>query len=78
MPIVCLTRKLQTARQSNGVLKGCRSVVLPNFDETDKIIAETIASFKESGEAKVGDAFVVVHGAVAKEGATNTMKIEYA
>jgi pyruvate kinase len=78
MPIVCLTRKLQTARQSNGVLKGCRSVVLPNFDETDKIIAETIASFKESGEAKVGDAFVVVHGTVAKEGATNTMKIEYA
>jgi len=78
MPIVVLTQNLATARQCNGVLKACRSKLLPCIQDTDKIISETIAEFKASGNADAGAAFVVVHGSVAKEGSTNTMKIEYA
>jgi len=78
MPIVVLTKNLSTARQCNGVLKACRSKLLPCIEHTDKIIAETIAEFRATKVANKGDAFVVVHGSVAQAGSTNTMKIEYA
>jgi pyruvate kinase len=78
MKVVVLTTIGQTATQSFGVLKGCESKLLASFDDEAKAIEEVISSFKASGEASAGDPFVIVHGAVAKQGATNTMKIEYA
>uniref|UniRef100_A0A7S2R2I4 Pyruvate kinase n=1 Tax=Eucampia antarctica TaxID=49252 RepID=A0A7S2R2I4_9STRA len=78
MKVIVLTTHASTARQCYGVLKGCSSKVLKCMNDTDAIIAETIASFRKSGVAKPGDPIVIVHGQVAQRGATNTMKIEYA
>jgi len=78
MKVTVLTCSPTTARQCYGVLKGCSSKILSSMLDTDAIIAETIADFRKSGVASAGDPIVIVHGQVAKQGATNTMKIEYA
>ena len=77
MKVIVLTTELQTACQSYGVLKGCTAKVLASIEDTDKIIAETMADLVKSGVAASGEPVVVVHGAKAKKGSTNTMKIEY-
>ena len=78
MKVIVLTTVPQTATQSFGVLKGCTCKVLDSFDDEPKVISDVIAELKTSGVAKAGEPVVIVHGAVAKKGATNTMKIEYA
>jgi len=77
MKVVVLTTRSQTASQSFGVLKGVTSRLVPSFDDETQAIADVISEMKATGEATSGDPVVIVHGAVAKEGATNTMKIEY-
>jgi len=78
MKVVVLTTSDFTARQCHGVLKGCSSKLLKSLEDTDYIIGETIAEFRKTGIANVGEPVVIVHGQVAQKGATNTMKIEYA
>jgi len=77
MKVICLTTVPQTASQSFGVLKGCSCKILESFDDESKAIIDVIAELKSSGVASAGEPVVIVHGAVAKKGATNTMKIEY-
>mmetsp|Transcript_8794 Transcript_8794/g.11022 ORF Transcript_8794/g.11022 Transcript_8794/m.11022 type:complete len:509 (-) Transcript_8794:46-1572(-) len=77
MKVIVLTTERSTACQSYGVLKGCSSKILKSIEDTDAIIAETIADMVKSGASSSGDPVVVVHGAKAKKGSTNTMKIEY-
>jgi len=78
MPVKVLTTSATVARQCNGVLKGCDSDILPSLEATDKIVQDTIDSFKSSGLCSPGDAVVVVHGQSARVGATNTMRVQYA
>jgi pyruvate kinase len=78
MKVVVLTSRRATATQSFGVLKGCAAKILPSIEDESKIISETIEELKKSDIAHSGDAIIVVHGAVAKQGATNTMKVMYA
>jgi pyruvate kinase len=78
MKVIVLTTNVHTASQSFGLLKGVTSKILPSFEDESKSIAEVIADLKRTGIASAGDPVVIVHGAVAKVGATNTMKIEYA
>ena len=73
-----LTTSERVARQCYGVMKGCEATVLASLDETDKVVTDTIESFRNRGLAKAGEAIVVVHGSNAKVGATNTMRIQYA
>lgn len=77
-PIMVLTTNEQVARQCYGVLKGCRSIVLPSLKETDAAVTQTIEGFKCDGVVKAGDAIVVVQGFSDAVGATNTMRIQYA
>jgi len=78
MKVIVLTTKSQTATQSFGVLKGCTSKVISSTEEEEAVITEILSNLKASGVATAGDPVVIVHGAVAQKGATNTMKIEYA
>jgi pyruvate kinase len=78
MKVYVLTTQKHTATQSFGVLKGCNAKVVPSFDDEAAAIESLIAEMKKNGTCNSGEPVVVVHGAVAKKGATNTMKIEYA
>ena len=77
MKVIVLTTESHTACQSYGVLKGCTAKLLPSIEDTEKIISETMIDLVSSGIAASGEPVVVVHGAQAKKGSTNTMKIEY-
>mmetsp|Transcript_1342 Transcript_1342/g.2063 ORF Transcript_1342/g.2063 Transcript_1342/m.2063 type:complete len:420 (+) Transcript_1342:96-1355(+) len=78
MKVIVLTTQRQTATQSYGVLKGCTSKVLSSTEEEESVISELLSEMKANGVTNAGDPIVIVHGAVAQKGATNTMKIEYA
>jgi pyruvate kinase len=73
MKVTVLTTCDTVARQCYGVLKGCDSKILNSLDDTEYIIGETIAEFRKQGVASAGEPIVIVHGNVAKKGATNTM-----
>jgi pyruvate kinase len=77
MKVIVLTTEAHTACQSFGVLKGCQATILKSIEDTDAIIADTIADLVKTGVASAGEPIVVVHGAKAMKGSTNTMKIEY-
>uniref|UniRef100_A0A7S3QFU9 Pyruvate kinase n=1 Tax=Chaetoceros debilis TaxID=122233 RepID=A0A7S3QFU9_9STRA len=77
MKVIVLTTEKQTAAQTYGVLKGCTCKILPSLEDEDKIIAELLQDMKKDGLANAGEPVVVVHGSVAKEGSTNTMKVDY-
>eukprot|EP00529_Nitzschia_sp_RCC80_P018413 CAMPEP_0113484104 /NCGR_PEP_ID=MMETSP0014_2-20120614/23787_1 /TAXON_ID=2857 /ORGANISM="Nitzschia sp." /LENGTH=505 /DNA_ID=CAMNT_0000377691 /DNA_START=81 /DNA_END=1598 /DNA_ORIENTATION=+ /assembly_acc=CAM_ASM_000159 len=77
-PVTVLTTNEQVARQCYGVLKGCKSIVLPSLKETEAVVTQTITGFKSNGVLKAGDAVVVVQGFSDAVGATNTMRIQYA
>lgn len=76
--VTVLTTKPHTARYCNGILKGCTAKILPCINDTDSILAETVAEFRTSGLAAAGSPIVVVHGTTDLKGSTNTMKIMYA
>jgi len=78
MPVVMVTSSAQVARQSFGVLKGCTAHTVDNMDLSDENLAKIIDVVKKCGKAVAGDAVVVICGAMAKEGMTNTMRVEYA
>ena len=77
MPVKVITTSPQVARQSFGTLKGCTGHPVDSMDMEQARVDEIIAEMKASGKASAGDPVVIVHGTVAKAGATNTMKIEY-
>jgi len=73
-----ITTNTWTARQCNGVLKGCTSKLMSCINDTEKTIEEVIAGVLASGKAKAGDPIIIIHGTNAMKGSTNTMKIQYA
>jgi len=77
MPVKVITTSAQVARQCVGCLKGCSAYVVGSMEQEDDKLKEVIEELRTTGKAKAGDSVVVVHGSVAKAGATNTMKIEY-
>jgi pyruvate kinase len=77
-PTTVLTSSDQVARQAYGVLKGTKAQVLPSLSATDTVVTLAVEKFKEEGVAKPGDPIVVVHGSHSRQGATNTMRIQYA
>ena len=77
MPIKVITTSERVAHQSFGLLKGCTAHAVENMDVEDNMVKNIMDEMKAAGKASAGDPVVIVHGAVAKSGATNTMKIEY-
>eukprot|EP01083_Nonionella_stella_P087704 244044_1 len=76
MPIKVITTSEQVANQCYGTLKGCSAHTVENMDLEDSMVNVVIEELKAAGKASAGDPIVIVHGTVAKSGATNTMKIE--
>merc|ERR1712048_496297 len=71
-----LTSSPRVARQCYGVLKGCKSLILPSLEHTEEIIDGTLKHLLEKGVTKAGDPVIVVHGTKAGvSGSTNVMKI---
>jgi len=77
MPIQVITLSEQVANQCYGTLKNCSAHVVESMDVEDEMVSVVVKELKEAGKAVAGDSIVIVHGSVAKSGATNTMKIEY-
>jgi len=77
-PVTVLTTSEQVARQTNGYMRGCKSVVIPSLEETSASVDAAIAAFKADGVCAAGDSIVVVQGTNKIVGSTNTMRIQYA
>lgn len=77
MPVKVVTTSPQVARQCYGSLKGCSAYVVDSMEHEDEGTKQCMEELKAAGKASPGDSVVIVHGTVAKAGATNTMKIEY-
>jgi pyruvate kinase len=76
--VTVLTTSERVARQCYGVLKGCDAVVMPSLEHVEHIISAIIEDMKHSGKAKSGTPIVIVQGMNPVQGATNTMRIQYA
>jgi pyruvate kinase len=77
MPIKVITTSDQVANQCYGTLKGCDAYTFEDIAQEDAVVNVVIEELKAAGKAVAGDPVVIIHGTVAKAGATNTMKIEY-
>jgi len=77
MPVIVVSTCEQVARQCFGSLKGCTAHTVATMDLSGDVVSDIIANMKAAGKLSSGDPIVIIHGAVAKKGATNTMKIEY-
>ncbi|KAG6578183.1 Pyruvate kinase [Phytophthora cinnamomi] len=78
MPVLVLTALEQTARQSEGFLKGVVARCVGSMIGTDSILYRATETGKELGWLKKGDAVVAVHGITeAKSGSTNLLKVLY-
>ena len=77
-PIHVITSNEQVARQCCGLLRSATADVVADFSKMDSEIEKVIASFKSAGQAKAGDAVVVVTGTINQKGATNLMRVQYA
>jgi len=77
MPIKVITTSKRVACQCFGTLKGSTGHLVATMDDEDAMVKLIIDEMKAAGKTSAGDPYVIVHGTVAKSGATNTMKIEY-
>ena len=77
MPVEVITTCEQVANQCYGTLKGTSAHTVESMDVEDSMVNVVVENLKAAGKASAGDPIVIVHGTVAKSGATNTMKIEY-
>ncbi|KUF96458.1 Cellulose synthase 3 [Phytophthora nicotianae] len=78
MPVLVLTALEQTARQTEGFVKGVVSRCVGSMIGTDSILYRATEAGKDLGWLKKGDAVVAVHGIQeAKSGSTNLLKVLY-
>ncbi|KAE9272369.1 hypothetical protein PF008_g30119, partial [Phytophthora fragariae] len=78
MPVLVLTALEQTARQTEGFVKGVVSRCVGSMIGTDSILYRATETGKDLGWLKTGDAVVAVHGIQeAKSGSTNLLKVLY-
>ncbi|KAG2956705.1 hypothetical protein PC118_g24350 [Phytophthora cactorum] len=76
MPVLVLTALEQTARQTEGFVKGVVSRCVGSMIGTDSILYRATETGKDLGWLKKGDAVVAVHGIQeAKSGSTNLLKV---
>jgi pyruvate kinase len=76
VPIVALTHDEQTARHSQGYMKGVRATVIGSATTTETVITNAVADFLASGAVATGDAIVCVYGQQeGQSGFTSTMRV---
>jgi pyruvate kinase len=75
-PILVLTALGETARQSEGFLKGAYVRVMGSMIGTDSILYRATDIGKQLGWIQTGDAVVAIHGMLeARAGSTNMLKV---
>jgi len=77
-PIHVVTTSPQVARQCRGILRAATADLVSDFSRMDEAIEQVIGKLKSSGNAKAGDAVVVVTGTISQKGCTNLMRVHYA
>jgi len=81
IPIVVITSNASTARQAQGLLRNCKSILVESFDQTkesiDGVVANAVAFGKELGYCKAGDLVVAVHQGIASSalGEANVLRV---
>jgi pyruvate kinase len=76
VPILVLTALGETARQSEGVLKGTQARTMGSMIGTDSILYRATDLGKQFGWIKKGDTVVAIHGMQeARAGSTNMLKV---
>jgi pyruvate kinase len=79
MLILVITTNAQTARQSEGWLKNCRSRLIESFMGTEQILVRAIEIGLENQWIERGEQVVFVHGTQeAVQGSTNLMRVSIA
>jgi pyruvate kinase len=75
-PIVVLTNTESSARQVQGMLRGCKAFPVGSLIGTDAILQRSIVQCIELGLCKKGDAIVTVHGTIeGRPGSTNVCRV---
>jgi pyruvate kinase len=75
-PVLVLTPTDSVARQVQGMLRGCRALVVGSMVGTDAIVARAAAQCAEWGWCAPGDLVVVVHGTIeGRPGSTNVCRV---
>lgn len=78
-PVLVLTATESVARQTEGLCRGVKAVVMGSMIGTDGILHRACEMAKDAGWAKTGDCVVAVHGTLeAHPGSTNLLKVSRA
>lgn len=76
IPILVITNNAATARQTEGLVKNCKSVVIDSMIGTNTILTNASAMGKAFGWVKTGDSIVAVYGSQeAQSGSTNLVQV---
>lgn len=74
--VICLTSNASVARQSSGVLSGCRAFVVDSLEDSQALAKQVSAQAVKAGIAKEGDLMVVVAGKTFGSGANDHVRVE--
>eukprot|EP01036_Dinobryon_divergens_P025646 gene25646-34218_t len=76
MPILAVTSVPAVARQLQGYVKNCKSMLVPSMKGTEALVAAAIQQAVTDRLCKAGDQVVVAHGSVeAKAGSTCLLRV---
>jgi pyruvate kinase len=76
VPILVLTGQVEIARQTEGVLRGTKSIVVGSMMGTDALLVRAAVIGKELGWVVAGDYLIAIHGMRdGASGASNMIKV---
>lgn len=74
--VICLTSNASVARQSSGVLAGCRAFTVDSLENSEALARKVSILAVKAGLAKTGDSMVVVAGKTFGSGANDQVRVE--
>jgi pyruvate kinase len=74
--IICLTPDATVARQSTGLLPGCRAYLVDSLEDSNGLAEEVELEALKAGLVKDGDLMVVVAGKTFGQGAADLIRVE--
>jgi pyruvate kinase len=74
--VVCLTTDPSIARQSAGVLLGCKAFLVPSLENNEALASQVATQAILAGMAIEGDLMIVVYGKSYGKGANDHIRVE--
>ena len=74
--VICLTPNATVARQSNGVVQGCRAFIVDSLEDSAALSKTVSAQAIKAGIAEEGDLMVVIAGKTYGQGANDQVRVE--